>query len=488
MQIRDSQHGAPLRTADDLRALDDSAPANRRYRFAPSPTGSLHVGGARTAILNWLLARGSGGVFVLRVEDTDLERNVGGAEEQMLEDLRWLGLDWDEGPGVGGASGPYRQSERGETYRSAAKTLLASGHAYFCRCPATQQAGTERRPRCRCAASEFQGDWQHGASVRLLAPAVGEVMVPDLVRGDVVFPAESIEDFVLLRSDGRATYNFAAAVDDAAMRISHVIRGVDHLNNTPKQVAVYQALGLRLPLFAHIPLILGPDRQKLSKRHGATSIAEHRRQGYLPEALVNYLSLLSWSSTSGEEFLQREQLLDEVDLDRVGASDAVYDPEKLRWLSHRHLQALTPEDLTMRALPFLGENASGIDSDRLPHALVAVQERVSLLSEIPGELAPFRGPHTQEHREARSALRGDDVAVALLNAAATSLEALTDWEPEPIGLIFREVGTRMGVKGRALFQPLRVALTGEEHGPDLSRIAFVLGVERVATLLRLEEA
>jgi glutamyl-tRNA synthetase len=314
------------------------------------------------------------------------------------------------------------------------------------------------------------------------------VVVPDLVRGDVLFPAESVEDFVLLRSDGRATYNFAAAIDDAAMEISHVIRGVDHLNNTPKQVVVYEALGLRQPLFAHIPLILGPDRQKLSKRHGATSVAEHRRLGYLPEALVNYLSLLSWSSASGEEFLQREQLLSEVDLDRVGASDAVYDPEKLRWLSHRHLQTLTPEELAVRAEPFVGEHASNIDPARLLDALVAVQERVALLSEIADELAPFRGPHTDEHRAARFALRRAESSVALLNSVATSLGAVPDWSPEPIGMIFREVGKRMGVKGRALFHPLRVALTGEEHGPDLSRIAFVLGPERVTSLLRLEEA
>ncbi|CAN5826931.1 glutamate--tRNA ligase [soil metagenome] len=488
MQISDSEKGDRTRDAHDPQALDDARSAPRRYRFAPSPTGTLHVGGARTAILNWLLARGSGGVFVLRIEDTDLERNMEGAEQQLIEDLRWLGLDWDEGPGIEGAFGPYRQSGRGDHYLEAARNLLAAGHAYFCTCPSTQQVGTERRSRCPCAVRGTGGDWQEGASIRFRAPTDGDVMVPDLVRGDVLFPAESVEDFVLLRSDGRATYNFAAAIDDAAMEISHVVRGVDHLNNTPKQVVVYQALGLRLPFFAHIPLILGPDRQKLSKRHGATSVAEHRRLGYLPEALVNYLSLLSWSSASGEEFLQREQLLSEVDLDRVGASDAVYDPEKLRWLSHRHLQTLTPEELAVRAGPFVGEHASNIDPARLLDALVAVQERVSLLSEIADELAPFRGPHTEEHRAARFALLSDDAPVALLSAVATSLGAIPDWSPEPIGVIFREVGKRMGVKGRALFQPLRVALTGEEHGPDLSRIAFVLGPERVSSLLRLEEA
>ncbi|CAN5681785.1 glutamate--tRNA ligase [soil metagenome] len=457
-----------------------------RYRFAPSPTGSLHVGGARTAILNWLLARKNSGAFVLRVEDTDLDRNVPGAEDRMLEDLHWLGLDWDEGPGVGGAHGPYRQSERTEGYRVAAEALIRTGFAYFCTCPPSVEAGADRRVSCACADRAGETAWSSGASLRFLAPTDGEILVRDLIRGDVTFPAESVEDFVLLRSDGRATYNFAAAVDDAAMKITHVIRGADHLNNSPKQVLIYQALNLTEPLFGHIPLILGPDRHKLSKRHGATSVSEHKRLGYLPEALVNYLSLLSWSSPTGEEFLETERLMEEVDLERVGASDAVFDPEKLRWLSHRHLQTLTVEELQLRAQPFLGDSRRAIEPHVLPHALAAVQERISVLSELDGELEPFRGPASADQMARRSSIGTDAAAVALLRAAADRIQEV-DWEPAEIGTAFREVGKQLGFRGRTLFLPLRVALTGDEHGPDLARITYVLGRARAVSLLRLEE-
>jgi nondiscriminating glutamyl-tRNA synthetase len=457
-----------------------------RFRFAPSPTGTLHVGGARTAILNWLLARRSGGAFVLRVEDTDVERNVAGAEEKLLEDLRWLGLDWDEGPGAGGAFGPYRQSERGESYRAAATRLLERDRAYFCSCPPSAEAGAEHRPRCPCARRPSDGAWREGESLRFRADNEKPLVVRDAIRGEVTFPGASAEDFVLLRSNGRATYNFAAALDDAAMRITHVVRGADHLNNTPKQVAVYAALELPIPLFAHIPLILGPDRQKLSKRHGATSVAEHRRLGYLPEALVNYLSLLSWSSASGEEFLTLERLIAEVDLGRVGASDAVYDPEKLRWLSHRHLQTLSERELLERVGPFLGDEARAMEREQLSWALEVVRERISVLSEVDAELAPFRGPRTPEQLEAREALRTEPATVSLLAAAAARVEELAAWRAEEIGAAFREVGKELGIRGRGLFRPLRLALTGEEQGPDLARIALVLGQKRAASLLRLE--
>jgi nondiscriminating glutamyl-tRNA synthetase len=455
-----------------------------RFRFAPSPTGSLHVGGARTAILNWLLAKHAGGTFVLRVEDTDVERNVPGAEEGLLDDLRWLGLDWDEGPGEDGAYGPYRQSERAPLHRAAAEELLQGGLAYFCICPPSGEGGGDRRERCGCAVVPYEGAWRDGASVRFRA-GDEPVVVRDAIRGEVVFPAGSQEDFVLLRSDGRATYNFAAAVDDGAMRITHVVRGADHLNNTPKQVAIHAALGRPVPIFAHIPLILGPDRQKLSKRHGATSVGEHRRLGFLPEALLNYLSLLSWSSESGEEFLDREQLIREVDLERVGASDAVFDPEKLRWLSHRHLQGLPAAALRERAEPYLGEAARAL-GPRLADALAAVQERVSTLSEIEAELKAFLGPRTEAHAAAREAIAADRATVEMLGAAANRLERLDPWDAAAIGAAFREVGKDLGFRGRALFHPLRVALTGEEHGPDLARIAFVLGRGHATSLLRLD--
>lgn len=453
-----------------------------RTRFAPSPTGKLHVGGARTALLNWLLARRHGGSFVLRIEDTDTERNVSGAEDALLADLRWLGLDWDEGPDVGGPHAPYRQSERADLYRERAHHLLDGGRAYSCTCPPQTEALGETRERCPCAGRADAPRPVPGASIRLRVPEEA-VTVDDLVRGEIVFPAGSIEDFVLLRSDGRATYNFAAAVDDAAMRITHVIRGTDHLANTPKQIALYRAFELEVPRFGHIPLILGPDRQKLSKRHGATSVAEHRRLGYLPEALVNYLSLLAWSSPSGEEMLPLERLVEEIDLDRMGASDAVFDREKLEWLSSRYIQALPPEELHRRVLPYIDREATPIAPERLPTATAAIQNRISILSEAERELGAFVGPRTAEQWAARAEAVGDPAVVPLLRAVAERLSTLTEWSEEAVKRAVREAGKEAGVSGKALFVPVRRALTGEEHGPELPRVLTVLGRERALELL-----
>ena len=448
-----------------------------RLRFAPSPTGQLHVGGARTAILNWLLARHHSGSFVLRVEDTDVERNVAEAERVILDDLRWLGLEWDEGPDVGGPFGPYRQSERPELHAAAVEALLQRGAAYVCTCP----PASERRDRCACA-ERPGGSIVPGASVRFLVPD-REVRVDDLVRGEVVFPSGAVEDFVLLRTSGRATYNLAAVVDDAAMRITHVIRGADHLTNTPKQVLLYDALGDAVPRFAHIPLILGEDRQKLSKRHGATSVGEHRRLGYMPEALLNYLSLLSWSSPSGEEFLPRERLIEEVDLARVGSSDAVFDPEKLRWLSGRYLQALPQAELVGRLRPFVDMERYALTEDLLPAAAEALRKRISILSEAGELLDTFLGPLSPAQREAREIVQQDPEAARVLRVVRRRLEEVPGWTEELIDGAIRAAGAEAGVKGKALFGPLRLALTGEEHGPELWRVAYLLGRGRTLRLL-----
>ncbi|MET0395869.1 MAG: glutamate--tRNA ligase [Longimicrobiaceae bacterium] len=455
-----------------------------RTRFAPSPTGHLHVGGARTAILNWLLARHHGGSFVLRIEDTDRERNVPGAEAALLDDLRWLGLDWDEGPDTGGPHAPYRQSERSSLYRDAAGRLLRGGHAYWCTCPPTGQDETAQgRRRCGCADRDPAEVAPPGAALRFRVPDQAEVVVDDVIRGTVRFPVSDIEDFVLLRSDGLPTYNFAAAVDDAEMRITHVVRGVDHLNNTPKQVLVYHALGRALPVFAHIPLILGPDRQKLSKRHGATSVAEHRRQGYLPEALFNYLSLLSWSSPSGEEKLPRERLAAEVELDRVGASDAVFDRDKLRWLSSRYVQEMPPGQLARALAPFVDRERFPVADEEMPAVAAALRERISVLADADGQLEHFFGPDTPEAREARERVLADGEARRVLAAVRARLAALPEWEEAAIKSAIAEGGRDAGAKGRALFLPVRLALTGEEHGPDLPGVALVQGRARVLAAL-----
>jgi nondiscriminating glutamyl-tRNA synthetase len=452
---------------------------NPRFRFAPSPTGHLHVGGARTAILNWLLARHSGGVFVLRIEDTDVERHVPEAESAILEDLRWLGLDWDEGPDIGGPYAPYRQSERSAIYAARAAELLERGNAYPCTCPPSAEGAPERRERCACAAREWSGAPPSGASLRFRVPDHRAVVVDDAVRGEIVFPAGSIEDFVLVRGNGRATYNFAVAVDDAAMRISHVIRGSDHLVNTPKQVLLYEALGEPLPRFAHIPLILGEDRQKLSKRHGATSVGEHRRAGYMPEALVNYLSLLSWSSPSGEEYLPLERLVAEVDLGRVGASDAVFDPEKLRWLSSRYIQELPNDALVERVRPHVDLPRFDLTEAQLPAVAELLRKRISLLSEVEERLESILGPLSPERSAARAAMLEDGAAAPVLRSIAERLEALPEWDEAAIDTAIREGGKAAGARGKTLFMPLRLALTGDEHGPELARVVYLLGRERV---------
>jgi glutamyl-tRNA synthetase len=442
------------------------------------------VGGARVAILNWLLARHHGGSFVLRIEDTDRERNVPGAEAELLDDLRWLGLDWDEGPGVGGPHAPYRQSERTPVYREHAERLLAEGNAYWCTCPPSEAeaGGTERR-RCACAERERGAEAPDGAALRFRVPEGEEVVVDDAIRGRVVFESAHVQDFVLLRSDGIPTYNFAAVVDDAGMRITHVVRGVDHLNNTPKQVLLYGAFGWELPTFAHVPLILGPDRQKLSKRHGATSVAEHRRQGYLPEALFNYLSLLSWSSPSGEEKLPRERLAEEVGLDRVGASDAVFDRDKLRWLSSRYVQDMPAEELARALAPFVDRERFPVADDDLPAVAAALRERISVLSDAGEQLEYFFGPDTAEARAARERVLADGEARRILAAVRARLAALPEWEEGAVKAAVAEGGRDAGTRGRALFHPVRLALTGEDHGPDLPRVAVVQGRARVLAAL-----
>jgi glutamyl-tRNA synthetase len=313
-----------------------------RTRFAPSPTGSLHIGNARIAVLNWLCARQAGGAFLLRIEDTDTARNVAGSEEDIFRDLLWLGLDWDEGPPFEGrpqpgTHSPYRQSERMTIYREAAHQLHASGFVYECFCSDDELAASRSAAesgegtagyegRCDCLSDAERAALRaagRAAALRFRVPARDQILVHDVIHGDVRFPARDISDFVVLRADGRATYNFAVVVDDIQMEITHVIRGAGHLSNTPRQVLLYEAFGKAAPVFAHVPTVLGPDRQKLSKRHGAQALSEYRREGYHADALVNYLSLLSWSSPTGDEVLTRERLVREVTLDRVGASDVV---------------------------------------------------------------------------------------------------------------------------------------------------------------------
>ncbi|MEX0907640.1 MAG: glutamate--tRNA ligase [Gemmatimonadota bacterium] len=451
-----------------------------RTRFAPSPTGSLHVGNARIAILNWLFARRRGGTFVLRIEDTDTGRNVPGTEAAIRQDLLWLGLDWDEGP-EHGARGLYRQSERGALYGRAARALVASGHAYLCFCAAAAALEDghpgNRRERCACAALDSAAvaarRERESSVVRFRVPDDVLISFDDVIRGRIDVASAEIADFVLLRSDGRPTYNFAVVVDDADMRISHVIRGVGHLSNTPRQVLLYDALGARRPEFAHVPMVLGEDRQKLSKRHGAAGMAEYRSAGYHPDAVVNYLSLLSWSSVTGDEVLTPAQLTTQISLERIGVADVVFDPVKLRWLSAKHIERMSLTDLVAAVRPCVASGIFELDDVRLTAAVAAVRTHLATFSDINAQLETF--------------FPCDDVPAAapgpVTRATARVLEALDVWDEPALKDALQRAGTEAGVRGRALHEPLRLALTGREDGPPLTAVLLVQGRDQVLSRL-----
>jgi nondiscriminating glutamyl-tRNA synthetase len=456
-----------------------------RTRFAPSPTGSLHVGNARIAVLNWLFTRKHGGRFVLRIEDTDTERNVTGAEAGMRHDLLWLGVDWDEGPDRHGDHGPYRQSERGAVYSRCADRLLEKDAAYRCFCvpDSTQEAVSgaahaERRERCPCASADPAVAVVRAAHepfvIRFRVPP-GIIAFDDVVRGRIEVPAADIVDFVLLRSDGRATYNFAVVVDDIAMAITHVIRGVGHLSNTPRQVLLFEAFEATMPAFVHVPMVLGPDRQKLSKRHGAQGMAEYRAAGYHPDGLLNYLSLLSWSSPSGDDVLTREQLIAEISLERIGAADVMFDPVKLRWLSGKHIERMPLDDLVTAVRPFLTEEHSDLDHERLTVAVAAVRTHLATFTDINDQLDLFSAV-------AAPVLEPSPV----VTATHARLAALDSWSEPALKEAIQQAGRDTGARGRDLYEPLRNALTGRTHGPPLAAVLFVQG--RELALSRLSAA
>jgi len=459
-----------------------------RVRFAPSPTGRLHVGNARTALFNWLLARGQHGTFVLRIEDTDQERSTAESERSILEDLRWLGLSWDEGPDVGGAYGPYRQSQRAGTYREHADRLLASGAAYYCFCSnekleadrqamlaaglAPRYAGTCRSlapadSRRRIASGEH-------AALRFRVPERDNVAFHDLVRGVVTIGIDVIGDFVLLRSDGSPAYNFAVVVDDALMEITHVVRGEDHVSNTPRQILIYEALGYRPPAFAHLSLVLGPDHSPLSKRHGATSVTEFRERGYLPEALANYLALIGWSPGADEELLPAEELARRFRLEQVGHSAGVFDVQKLAWANRHYLKLADPARLARLVAPYL------VGAGWIGQVEAATPFIETLLPMITGSVdrldqAPDRVRFLFAFDAAESLARSEVAAEFAIDSARQVVDVLADELSGAPRLDSREafraaaqrVRDRTGQKGRTLFHPIRVALTGEAEGPEL---------------------
>lgn len=469
-----------------------------RVRFAPSPTGWLHVGGARTAYFNWLYARGHGGAFVLRLEDTDVQRSSAESETGVLEDLRWLDLGHDEGPDVGGPFGPYRQSERLAIYREHAELLLARGAAYPCFCSDAElearraAALAAGRPphydgHCRTmSAAERETARREGRpeSVRFAVEPVDQLL-RDEVRGEVRFPTGMVGDFVLLRSSGLPTYNFACVVDDAAMRISHVIRAEEHLSNTARQLMLYAALGERPPAFAHLPLILNRDRSKMSKRSGeaAVAVGDWRRDGYVAEALLSYLALLGFHPGDDREILSRSEMLEAFAFDRVGKSGAMFDPDKLRWVNAHVLHHAEGAELLAWGEAFLPPDARELPRERLEALLRGVRGNLTTLADLPAELAPFLGAGVTPDPEARAVLAGD-AAAAACSALADTLAGLAEWNGDAFKSAVQSVGARLGIRGRELFQPIRVALTGRTHGPELPLVAELLGRDRAIARLR----
>jgi glutamyl-tRNA synthetase len=470
-----------------------------RVRFAPSPTGYLHVGGARTALFNWLYARRHGGTFVLRIEDTDVERSSTDMVTGILEGLQWLGLDWDEGPEVGGPHAPYFQSERLERYRSAAARLVNEDHAYYCYCSAERLR--EERER-----AEQRGEaWQYDRMCLTLsreriaeleaagAPRAIRFKVPpgttafdDAVRGRIEFDTANIEDFVVLRSDGHPTYHLSVVVDDVDMAMTHVIRGDDHISNTPKHVLLFQAFGAPTPQFAHVPLILGSDKKRLSKRHGATSVMEYKRQGYLPEAMVNFLVLLGWSPGDDRELMTAPELVERFSLENISGGNAVFDTEKLDWMNGQYIARLPVEALAEAIEPFF--RAAGLplpaSTEYLLRLLELLRPRAKRLTDFVELARPFLVDTVEYEQEAidkhlSSADLGSHVA-----ALVTTLRSVVPFDEPHVEAAVRGSAAERGIKAGQLIHATRVAVTGRTTSPGLFEVLVLLGRER--TLARLE--
>ena len=476
-----------------------------RVRFAPSPTGYLHVGGVRTALFNWLFARHHGGTFILRVEDTDVARSTPESLSAILTSLRWLGLDWDEGPEVGGAYGPYFQSQRFAIYQEYARQLLEKGTAYWCFCQPEELAHRRQEAITRGEASRYDGRCRALSSEEVESfkkkgyPPVLRFRIPegvttfrDLIRGKVEFNNQELDDFVMLKSDGLPTYNFAVVVDDAAMKITHVIRGEDHISNTPRQILVYQALNLSLPQFAHVPLILGPDRSRLSKRHGAVSVLEYRDKGYLPEAIINYLTLLGWAYDDRQQIFSRQELIEKFSLENVSRSPAIFDLAKLDWMNGYYIRQSELDKLTDMCIPYLvnhGFLAPKIAREKYSwlREIVALEKnRLKFLSQIGEFTAYFFQEEVNYNPTAVERYLRFPGIEERLKELLEGIENLTTFTPPEIEKVFQQVIRKLKIKLGDLVHPVRVVLTGGTVSPGIYEVITLLGKEK--TCHRLQRA
>jgi nondiscriminating glutamyl-tRNA synthetase len=472
-------------------------PQTPRVRFAPSPTGYLHVGGARTAIFNWLFARHHKGEFLLRIEDTDEARSTRESEQSLFDDLHWLGLEWQEGPDKPGPHAPYRQSERQDIYHKAVDELVGRGLAYPCFCSDELLETKRKAAQARHEAPKYDGTCRslgpdevaakrkegHKEVVRFIVPEDEVVTFTDLVRGNVEINTNTVGDFVILRSTGLPTYNFAAAMDDATMEVTHVLRGEEHLPNTLRQILVYRALGKPVPEFAHLPLILAEDRSKLSKRHGASSVGQLRDMGFLPAAVVNYLVLLGWSHPDGKEVLDPGEMIESFTIERVNKSAAVYDPQKLRWMNGQHIRRMPVTELFKVADPhFPEEIRSGHSADERMQMLTILHDAIETLDDLTAAAQPFlkNPPYDDEAK----ALLSSSTSAKVLASLEKALTGAGDITPDGFKDVMKAVGKEAGAKGKDLYWPVRAALTGSVHGPDLAGVAAIKGRDTVVRQLR----
>lgn len=478
-----------------------------RVRYAPSPTGHLHIGNARTALFNYLFARKHGGSFVIRIEDTDAKRNVAGGEESQLRFMKWLGLDWDEGVDVGGPYGPYRQSERLDIYRQFTEQLLAAGLAYKCYCTEEELEAERAEQMEKGENPRYSGKHRHlsaeeaaqferegrQASIRFAVPADREYVFEDMVKGEVRFQSSDFGDFVIVKKDGVPTYNFAVAVDDHLMGITHVLRGDDHITNTPRQMMIYEALGWQTPQFAHMTLIVNEQRKKLSKRDESIVqfIEQYRDLGYLPETLFNYIALLGWSPPGEEEIFSREQLIELFDTDRLSKSPAVFDTQKLAWLNNHYLKQADLADLLQLALPYFREagylSQEEVSMEQLAwlERLVALyQEQLTCVADITTLSQGFFSQSVTYEPEALEVLANEAVP-PVLDSFGRLLGEAESLTADTCKALIKQVQKETGQKGKGLFMPIRAAVTGQVHGRDLNETLSLLGKEKL--LQRLSE-
>jgi len=475
-----------------------------KVRFAPSPTGPFHIGGARSALFNWLVARHAGGTFLVRIEDTDLKRSSRESEENIKDSLKWLGLTWDEGIDVGGENGPYRQTERLDIYKKEVQRLLDEGKAYYCYC--TEEELEESRKKqvaagqtpvyddhCRHLTEEQVAQYKAEGRkpvIRLKVRKDGVFAFDDMVRGHVEFQASGVGDFIIVKSDGIPVYNFAVVIDDSLMGVTHVIRAEEHLSNTPRQLAIYEALGYPIPKFGHISLILGADHKKMSKRHGATSVTEYRNMGYLPDAMVNYLALLGWAPKGEQEIFTRDELIKQFSMKRVSSNDAVFDIEKLNWINFQYMKKLSPEQLLDLTLPFIEKAGyvktplSSEQKDWLTRVVWYVRDHLYYGAQAPENVKLFFEDLPEVTDEETLSIMKRETSGKIITAFADALEKLETFDEASIKKCFSSLMKETGIKGKAAFEPVRIALTGVTHGPGLYDMIALFGREKTLSRLR----